>query len=77
MSIRLSHRQIINVPYEGDKCKHHDHRRERSFISSCIKELKSIGYTICFEMWQLEEIKKHLNISYTLKHDTYYVSLEG
>ena len=77
MSIRLSQKPIINIPYQGDKRRYPNHRREHAFIRDCIKELKSIGYTICFEMWQLEELKQHFNISYTLKHDTYYVSLEG
>ena len=76
MSLRLSHKSTINIPYEGDKCRYQNNR-ERSFITGCINELRKIGFTVCFEMWQLEEIKKHLKISYSLKNDTYYVSLEG
>lgn len=75
MPIRLSDKPFVNIPHETDKCKVNN-RRYDAFIKACIKELKSKGETICFHQWQIDEIKKQIDIveiCYNERNDCYYV----
>lgn len=75
MPIRLSQKPFVNIPHETDKCKPVN-TRDRTFITSCINELKKKGQTICFNQSQIEEIRKLIDITdvtYDEGADCYYV----
>ena len=71
MRLKLTEKSQVSVKLEYGKFRT-ENNRERSFITNCIKELKTKGTTICFSEWQLEELSKNLNIRYETK-DKYFV----
>ena len=75
MPIRLSQKPFVNIPHETDKCKPVN-TRDRTFITSCINELKDKGQTICFKESQIEEIKKAVDVTeikYVEGDDCYFL----
>lgn len=75
MPIRLSQKPFVNIPHETDKCKPFN-TRDRTFITTCINELKRKGQTICFKQTQIDEIKNHIDVTdviYDEGVDCYYV----
>ena len=72
----MSQRTIVNIPHDTVEKKHgrNAHRKESTFIHDCVVELKKTGKTICFEKWQVDEIR---NIMFNKKleireNDGYY-----
>lgn len=63
-----------NIAIETNKY-HKTNNRNNTFITSCINELKRVGYTYCFDVWQINEIKKRLDNIEVIKKDDYYVIL--
>lgn len=51
--------------------KHKSKNRNQTFITQCIKELKKNGHTICFYLWQIEEIQKKMKVK-VVENDGYY-----
>ena len=45
--------------------------RNQTFITQCIKELKKNGHTICFYLWQVQEIQKKMKVAVS-ENDGYY-----
>ena len=78
MSIRLSQRQYINIPHETTKSSYYSNR-DKTFITSCLKELKSKNQTICFKEWHIEELQKHydnLIVEYSEIEKCYFVKIK-
>lgn len=50
-----------------NKCRN----RNQTFITQCIKELKKNGHTICFYLWQVQEIQKKMKVAVS-ENDGYY-----
>lgn len=75
MSMRISQKEHVNIPYDIDKCKINN-RRYEAFIKTCIKDLKTKGETICFNTKQIEEIKQQIELTeicYDERNDCYYL----
>lgn len=60
LSIRLSQKEHVNIPYETEKCAFYSNR-DKTFITSCINELKKNKKTICFKEWHIKELQQHFN----------------
>lgn len=73
MSIRWTQKPQVNIKLETGKY-HKTHTREQSFITSCINELKEKGNTWCFEKWQIEEIRKKVDIDIKETKDGYFLT---
>ena len=50
-----------------NKCRN----RNQTFITQCCNELKKYGNTICFYLWQVEEIQKKMQVK-VVENDGYY-----
>ena len=75
MSMRISQKEHVNIPYEVNKCKVNN-ARYNAFIKSCVKDLKAKGETICFSKAHIEQIKQLITITeicYDERNDCYYL----
>ena len=77
MSMRLSHKDHVNIPLDitrGKPCSN----RDKTFITGCINELKTKGKTICFKEWHIKELKsifENLKYNYNSQDECFYVSI--
>lgn len=76
MRSRLSEKPQISTTLETGVFKK-PNNRERTFITNCINELKQKGQSVCFELWQIEEIKKHIAIEINEVDNIYYLRRKG
>ena len=75
MTIKYVRKPFANIPHDTDKFRPVN-TREKTFIKTCIKELKEYGRTICFTLNQIEEIKKQIEIveiCYNERNDCYFL----
>ena len=75
MSLPISKKDHLSIPFDIDKCRVNN-QRYNAFIKSCVKELKHKGETICFNQKQIDEIKKQIDIIeiiYDERNDCYYL----
>ena len=75
MSMRISQKEHVNIPYEVNKCKVNNERYQ-AFIKSCVKELKTKGETICFSKEQISQITQHIDLTkvcYDERNDCYFL----
>lgn len=47
--------------------------RNQTFITQCCNELKKYGNTICFYLWQVQEIQKKTSVVFTYNDGYYFV----
>ena len=76
MRLKISEKSQINYALDTSDKNSYENNRDRTFITTCIKELKTTGQTICFYQWQIEEIKKHIeivDICYDEGNDCYFL----
>lgn len=76
MRSRLSEKSQISTTLETGVFRK-TNNRERTFITNCINELKQTGASVCFELWQIEEIKKHIEIEVDHVDSIYYLRRKG
>ena len=48
----------------------------KRFVMTCKKELKLTGWCVCFNLEQVEELKKDFNLKYVESGGIYYVEVE-
>ena len=76
MRIILSQKQQVNVTHETADKLAYNNNRDKTFITTCLKELRATGETICFKEWHIEELKKHIDIvriEYDERNECFYV----
>ena len=76
MRLKISEKSQVNYALDTSDKNSYIRTRDRTFITTCIRELKSKGETICFHQWQIEEIKKHIDIveiCYNEGNDCYFL----
>lgn len=61
-----------NVAIETEKF-HKTNNRNNTFITGCVKELNKLGFTHCFEDWQVEELKRRFENLEIRKCDNYFI----
>jgi hypothetical protein len=75
MRTKLTYKSAVNIQLETDK-GYIINNRDRTFIKSCVKELKERGTTICFKEWHVKELQKLVDIKevcYDERNDCYYL----
>jgi hypothetical protein len=63
---RISEKNSLNVPYEGNRRQTVDTTHFHLFISNCLKELKSKGSCLCFSQEQVNTIREYACITYSI-----------
>lgn len=74
MRCKISEKERINYALDTSDKNTYVSTRDRTFITSCVNELKTKGTTICFKQWHIDEIKKQIDvfdICYDERNDCY------